>query len=56
MTVPICAAVHDGWAGPFVVVAAPDLNHCQVAFAGVAGLLMSMLRNNGKVSDENFFR
>ena len=37
------------------VVAAPDLNRRQVAFAGVAGLLsVPMLRNNGKVSDENF--
>lgn len=37
------------------VVAAPDLNRRQVAFASVAGLLsVPMLRNNGKVSDENF--
>ncbi|NKC16012.1 MAG: 4Fe-4S dicluster domain-containing protein [Gammaproteobacteria bacterium] len=37
------------------VVPAPDISRRQVAFAGVAGLLaVPMLRNNGRVNDENF--
>jgi ferredoxin len=37
------------------VVAGPDLNRRQVAFAGFAGLMsVPMLRNNGRINDENF--